>query len=90
MRLWLMRDHSMSTVGRTCPANSMSNRATVASSSGRAWSSKASWPFTVRATQAANSACLSAWGSVLVFRQADGHSRDGSRRLVLGETREEV
>ena len=55
-----MRDHSMSAVGRTCFAKSMSSRATVASSSGRAWGSKASWPFTVRATQAANSACFSA------------------------------
>ena len=43
-------------------AKSMSSLATVASSSGRAWGSKASWPFTVRATQAANSASLSARG----------------------------
>ena len=40
----------------------MSSRATVASSSGRASGSKASWGFTVRATQAANSAFLSATG----------------------------
>ena len=33
---------------------------------------------------------LAAPGTRLVFRQADGHSRDGSRRLTLGETREEV
>ena len=59
IRPLLMRDHSMSAVGRTCFAKSMSSRATVASSSGRAWGSKASWPFTVRATQAANSACFS-------------------------------
>ena len=36
----------------------MSRRATVASSSGRASASKASWPFTVRATQAAKQALL--------------------------------
>ena len=55
----LIRDHSMLAVGRTWAAKSMSSRATVASSSGRAWGSKASWPFTVLATQAANSASLS-------------------------------
>ena len=60
-----MRDHSVAAVGRTSFAKSMSSRATVASSSGRAWGSKASWPFTVRATQAANSACLSASGNAL-------------------------
>ena len=63
MRSFLMRDHSMSAVGRTCFAKSMSSRATVASSSGRAPCSKASWPFTVRATAAANSFSLSARGS---------------------------
>ena len=41
----------------------MSSRAMVASSSGRAWGSKANCPFTVRATEAANSACLSASGN---------------------------
>ena len=63
MRPLLMRDHSMSAVGRTWPAKSMSSRAMVASSSGRAWGSKANWPFTVRATEAANNACLSASGN---------------------------
>ena len=63
MRSFLMRDHSMSAVGRTWLAKSMSSLATVASSSGRAPCSKASWPFTVRATAAANSFSLSARGS---------------------------
>ena len=62
-RALAIRDHSMSAVGRTWAAKSMSSLATVASSSGRAWGSKASCPFTVRATQAANRACLSDWGS---------------------------
>ena len=49
--------------GRTWVAKTMPSRATVASNSGRAPCSKASWPFSVRATQAANSARLSASGN---------------------------
>ena len=60
IRPLLIRDHSRSAVGRTWLAKSISSRATVTSSSGRAKGSKASCPFTVRATQAANSACFSA------------------------------
>ena len=64
-RALTIRDQYMAAVGRMCFAKSMSSLAMVASSSGRAWGSKASWPFTVRATQAANSASFSACGSAL-------------------------
>ena len=59
------RDQKNSAPGRTCSANSMSSRATVASVSGRAFASKASWPLSVRATQAANSRFLSLGASAL-------------------------
>ena len=59
-RIWplLMRDQNMSALGRMRAAKSISRRATVDSSSGRAVCSKASWPFTVRATVAAEQGLL--------------------------------
>ena len=73
------RDQNSSAVGRTWAAKSMPSRATVASSSGRAPCSKASWPFTVRAAQAANRLCLPASGKALSAAKASPSSSMASQ-----------
>ena len=49
----------------------MPSRATIASTSGRALGSNASWPFSVRATQDANRVRLSRSGALLAHRRPD-------------------
>ena len=75
------RDQNISAPGRTWSANSMSSRATVASVSGRAFASKASWPFNVRATQAANSRFLSLGASAL------NAAKDSARSSISSQSK---
>ena len=68
----------------------MSSRATVASISGRALGSNASWPFSVRATQDANRVRLSCSESARRPAKASASGRLGPVELLSGPVDLEV